>query len=158
MTVHDRKGGWLRQAASLALGNRLPRVAGARRVEIDAIRPNAFRLGPRQWTKGPQRLPECGIHAIEDVYRRDAGSKVDAAVVHDVGGPDTNPAEILNGALINAGERVEPVDCRSAAFNRAEARALHRLQRNRLDRPDGRPVHRLQHDERVDARPLRNHL
>src|SRR5439155_20857974 len=79
IAVHDCERGWLCQTAPLALGNQLPRIAGARSVEVDAIRPNAFGFGPRQRAKGSQRLPECGIHAIEEAYRRHAGSQVNAA-------------------------------------------------------------------------------
>src|SRR5205807_1328297 len=67
MAVHDRKSGWLCQAAAFAFGDRLPRIAGARDVKPDAVRADAFRLGARQRPKRPQRLPECRIHAIEDV-------------------------------------------------------------------------------------------
>src|SRR5437879_5298651 len=52
IAVHDWERGWLCQTAPLALGNQLPRIAGARSVEVDAIRPNAFGFGPRQRAKG----------------------------------------------------------------------------------------------------------
>src|SRR5205809_4455550 len=41
IAVHDCERGWLCQTAPLALGNQLPRIAGARSVEVDTIRPNA---------------------------------------------------------------------------------------------------------------------
>src|SRR5438477_4068611 len=77
MAVHDRKGGRLREAAALAFGDQFPGVAGARDVKPDPVWADAFRLSARQRPKRPQRLPECRIHAIEDVYRRHAGGKVD---------------------------------------------------------------------------------
>jgi hypothetical protein len=72
VAVHDGQSRGLHDAPALAFGNALPRVAGASRVEVDAIRLNAFRLGGVQ---GPERLDaarEERLGARVSLLRRDA--------------------------------------------------------------------------------------
>src|SRR5438045_9615996 len=92
MVVHDGQRRGLHVALADTLGDRLPRVACARSVQIDAVRLDAIGFVALQRAKGLNGVVELVEHARIVVRLRDAPDEVRIAAADDVRAPRSGGA------------------------------------------------------------------
>src|SRR5262245_7868747 len=155
--VHDRQRGGLDHAAG-TLGNRLPGITRAHRVDVDSIGMNGRSLGGAERLEGTYAREHCGVERVEDVWRTEAGDQVHVAIVNDVRGAHPDVAEPFERTLVQTNERVEAVHLIAAAAQDPKTRILHLRAGDVLDAIATRHLDLLEQHIHVRARRLRNNL